>query len=863
MIAGRCIGAVFTLLLACGPRGTAAPDGEVRGEEAAADAAERRGSSDVAAAWRGRAFVRAPTVARMDAWVDALVAGGEASRAREGLAEAMTAALARRDFELYNACARRLRGLPVTREEAIAVTGLSPGLTAAYAAEAAGSWRAAAAAFAAAGSDAPVHRARAGEVYAELGDMDEARRQWAAARAGFHARGAALELVPVRWRGSAAGWRGEVLTTWAWGSALLDHDRRAPRFAVLHGARARGVAVVGAFDGVAFTADGREFVVTEGRTLVLRDVLSGLLRRELGVVDEVPAEILTSGTGEDLKVLASGAPTTLWDRHGRLLASFPLPPDRVDPSAVASAVAMTAGATQVAVGGHGGAIRVFAGGQGVTLTETTPDRNAVRALGFDREGRLVAVHGRGDVVGWDPRSGRELWHHGLCASDPDACAYVRARVDLSADASRAVFGPLRDAFIEVSTVDGRILRRLGDVSRSGSQVLVSPGGAVALAGDGATVWRPGAATPEVQPPRARRRSVGTWLSRDGRVLYGPGSANHRGPDVVWDVVAGRRLPVTRDKHEWIVAMREDGRRAAVRTEGAIEIRDTDTGAAVATVAVTGGVDVDLPLSGHVVVRQRREPRWVIVAPDGRRSEHAIGDEVLAISADGRWIVSEGPGSGGTLAVSVRRLAAPAEVVHVLGFHADEVVFTRDGSRVAWLERSSKPNGPATVHVRSLVGEPAPANVRVADHVTGLAFGVDEREVWFIASGWMRWQPDTGALTAGDGKGTVRRVTTDGRTIRAVGITETRVLRVGSPPVELGQLVALDSGEWLAVSAAGAIDGSPGAIDELVTWVQQGGTDLVFAGRLGWDAAHVDGLVGRMLAGEDVAPPVRMRRATRR
>ena len=38
----------------------------------------------------------------------------------------------------------------------------------------------------------------------------------------------------------------------------------------------------------------------------------------------------------------------------------------------------------------------------------------------------------------------------------------------------------------------------------------------------------------------------------------------------------------------------------------------------------------LPLSGHVVVRQRREPRWVIVAPDGRRPEHAIGDEVRAL-----------------------------------------------------------------------------------------------------------------------------------------------------------------------------------------------------------------------------------------
>ena len=767
---------------------------------------------------------------------------------------------------LLLACGPRVTTAPdrdVTGES-IAVTGLSPGLTAAYAAEAAGSWRAAATAFAAAGSNVPVHLARAGDVLAELGDMDGARRQWAAARAGFHARGAALELVPVQWLGSDAVWRGEVLTTWAWGWALLEHGkvRVPPRFAVLQGARARGLGLFGAYGGVAFTADGREFVVTEGRTLVLRDVSSGLLRRELGVVDEAPGKILTSGTGEALRVLASGAPTTLWDRRGRLLGSFPLPPDGLDPTPTAAAVAMTADATKVAVGGHSGVIRVFVDGRSVTLTELeSADRNSVRALGFDRAGRLVAVHDCGDLVGWDPRSGEKLWHHALRAG-PDACSRS-SHVDLSADASRVVFGPVDDAYSELSTADGRTLRRLGDASLAGSEVTISPAGAVALGGEAATVWRPGATAPEVQRPRQRWHSHETWVSRDGRVLYGPGTANTRGPRVVWDVVAGRRLPVTRDEDERIVAMREDGRRAAVRTEVGIEVRDTDTGAVVTTIGVTGVVDVYLPISGHMVVRQKHERRWVIVAPDGRRWEHAIGDRVLAVSAGGGWIASVGSGSDGRSAVNVRRLAAPAEVVHVLADHAEEVVFTRDGTRAAWLERSSDPNGPSTVHVRSLVGEPAPARIRVVEFVSGLAFGVDDREVWFIAREWTRWQPDTGASTEVELPGPVRRVTTDGRTIHVRGAVETRVFGVGPTPVEIGQLVALDSGEWLARSAAGAIDGSPGAIDDVMTWVQQGGADLVFAGRLAWDAAHVDGLVGRMLAGEDVAPPVRMRRATRR
>lgn len=70
---------------------------------------------------------------------------------------------------------------------------------------------------------------------------------------------------------------------------------------------------------------------------------------------------------------------------------------------------------------------------------------------------------------------------------------------------------------------------------------------------------------------------------------------------------------------------------------------------------------------------------------------------------------------------------------------------------------------------------------------------------------------------------------------------------------LASLHPLTSGEWIVISRSGAIDGSAAAIRGAVTRVQAGTETLVFDGRLGWDRAHVTGVLGRTLAGED-APP---------
>ena len=69
------------------------------------------------------------------------------------------------------------------------------------------------------------------------------------------------------------------------------------------------------------------------------------------------------------------------------------------------------------------------------------------------------------------------------------------------------------------------------------------------------------------------------------------------------------------------------------------------------------------------------------------------------------------------------------------------------------------------------------------------------------------------------------------------------------------LYPLLAGGWVAVSGAGAVDGSEDAVRSMATEVKGDGATLVFDGRLAWDAVHVPGTWSRALAGEDVAPPL--------
>lgn len=824
----------------------------------------RLGMTDVAAARLGAAFVRQPSRARLDAWVAALRAGGEVRRAHEELAAARERVEPRWRGELV----LRMAGLPPFKERALEVAELGPGLSEFYAAAADGRWRSAADAFAATASDEPYHLAYAGDVLARLGDEVGARRSWSAARAGFYERGAALRLVPVDlWRPVAVEWRGEAPVSLT--RAGLIGEEHGREVGMLRGALP--LYFVGVGEQLAFTADGRDVLLVEGDALVRRDAFSGALRRPLARLGGRPGEILTSGTGGEFLALVVDQAVTLLGDQGRELAAFELPL-----ASRPEAVAMTAGATLVALGGHDGGIRVFdrVGGGDRMLTRTwllsEQTNTGVRALGFAGEDRLIAVYGHGDIVVWDPRGGRELaYHFGECVVEPMSvyCSIVEPAI-VSAGGASVVYVSEGEV-IERSVATGAVVRRVRPARTPVMGAAHPSSGAVALMDGGAatSVWRPGAGEATVGPELHGKGAYTyeAWLSRDGRVLCSP--KREYGHVTAWDLATGRRLPVTRGPEEDIVAMRADGRRFVVLAREAIEVRDDDGRTLLAEPFENNhgrsrrrGVGAFLPDSGHVVLDL--VDRWVLVDPEGRRREVASSEKIRAVSEDGTWVAVGARESE----LGVRRMQAVDEVVHALGRDVMEVAFSRDGARVAW--SYAVDNARFRVETRALVGPPAPHTLRLSEWSHGLTFSADGREVWsLVERTWLQWDFAAEQLAEvqlpgapGPERGRHVRPGVDGRTFHVLVRGGVQVLVDEDRPRIVGELRVLSTGEWLALTTSGAIDGSARAIEEVVTWVELGSTKLAFSGRLAWDAAHVAGLAGRIVAGEDPGPPVRLRGA---
>ena len=749
---------------------------------------------------------------------------------------------------------------PAVQVEADITPGApTPALLAAYHAAAAGRWDEAATRFAASGTDEPYHLARAAEVADARGDVADARRLWAAAWAGFRERGASLRLTPMRpGELTAAGWQGDRP------AALLLATTTDParRVATLVGAQALPLRVADGGGTFAFTDDGREVVVVEGGELVLRDVATGLVRRRIARVAGQVHTILTSGTGDDLLVLAADRPARLWDARGRLLGSFLLPgfPGRPDEVRWTTDVAMTRGASFVAVADFDATIRVFdrAAGTDHVLMRAWPiaDSNSLRALAFARDERLIAAHEYGDVAVWDPRTGDQVLHHRGC--DPHRrhdCPRVSA-ASVAPDGASVVL-VFDDEVREVAVADGRVLRRVSGDRLPHTRAAHSQGGALALFGYRGEVWTGifGGTAPPVRTTAQVGPTPRVWLSRDGRVLHGEIPQGFDGEEVVWDLVGNHRLPVVRGADERVIGRRSDGRRFAVATADGVEVRD-DAGRTLLREAGSRHRRADLLDSGHVVLSGTGRPRirWVVFDPEGRRSEPANDRSVAAVSAGGRWIAGHGEYRG-QFGLHVRRLAEPEVIVHVLDA-VDEVAFSHDETRLAWL-RVDAPRT-VTLGVLDLEGAPEPRKVRFEGVAYGLELSPDGREVWCIdAGGWLRWHLDSGALEIVD-------IPTLTAPRRVMGSPDTAVVRVpyhdglavfavdtGPKLRLLGSVNMQPGGTWLATTAGGAIAGSPDAPAGFVTWVRRGDETLVFDGRLGWDAAHVPGLVPRLLAGEDV------------
>lgn len=881
-----------------------------------ADEAAALGSDDVAAGLRGQAFRGEPTRARLAAWIDALVAGGELRRAREGLAEARALGERRGDRGLVADVEARLRRLPAAREGPIAAPSLTPEQRAAYAAEAAGRPGEAASALAAAHAGEPVHLARAGSLQARRGERAAARRLWAAARAGLYERGADTRIEAVEtWFTTTFGWSGDEMAVMRLYSSLETLQDQVGALELFAPTRA-GVSAGRTFyfarpsHVLAFGGDG--FVRDEEGALVLTDLLSGTQARAQARPGGRVTQVVTSGAGDDLLVLAIGEDGAgLFDAKGERLTRFALSGttptitrvyfdagehDNIleDSPTWPVALAMTDGAGLVAVGGSDSKVRVFErSGRPLALLAFewkyserrhmggNPDQNVPLSLRFDADERLVAVYTRGDIYVWDPRTGKPVQHHsGRCTpeegaarralhknpgepSEEDLLACGHATVGhISPDATTVVTGGALSGFRVRSVADGRTRYFAAGNALPDRALALSGRGAVGMVDlyGAAAVWRPGAAEAEVLRPASDAGPVTPTLSRDGRILRS--SSVKR--EVFWDLATRRQLPVTRDG-ERLLAVSEDMRWAAVQRPGAVEVREVLTGearftreigAVSAYALVTAGGRASIHLSdgtGKLDV--------ILVAPDGTSTTQVMqGETPSALSEDGRWLATI-EYVGGAARTRVRSLKMAGRVVHTLA-GTRHLTFSRDGGRMAWFVQAGR--GPqTTLRERAIEGDDL-RELELSGFPEHLEYTADGAEVLaLLESGRLtRWRPASGGREEHADVSLIlpgaAALADDGRTLQLSGYGQLQLRRNDAGLRRVATLYALLSGGWLVISRSGAVEGSDDAVRSLVTRARQGATTLVFDGELGWDGAFVAGTLRRALAGEDTRPPVLVR-----
>ncbi len=876
--------------------------------EASAEQAAALGNSDVAAGRRGEAFRCEPTPVRLGRWIDGLLAGGEVRRAHAGLAEARGLAERRGDAALKAAVSGVT--VPAVRDGPVSPGIVGTEVRAAYVAMHARRWDRAAKGFA--GVSEPYHLAHRAEVQARRGEDVAARRAWAAARAGFHDVGARTRLVvPGRWETTAVAWHGDVLAELQAADfgefERVSRVRLRGRTGELKRSMLLGFAPVLAFNGDA--------VLRGGSAVFEHDVVTGAVRVHARAAGEWRS-LLALGTGDNLAVLIHGsAAVELWAAGGaEPVGRWTEDADRVEAAAISPDGKLVAlGGLDSRVRVHDvvtGTTRVLelAWTRVATRVIDFARRgNPVVALRFDRARRLIAVHAQGEISVWDGARGALLSRHeGACTA---AEARVRSDYAVEVKEQREMCGRAEVASVasdgETVAVGGYGLVRVratssGKTLRSGMfgprwapvrAVALTDAGAVAVVDrDGATtLWSAGGARrrlaagkrsnaePDADAmarPRnpAERRSVnmdGAELVGDGRVLR-----SRLGDEVrLWDIGAGRRMSVTRGG-EVLQALSADGRFAAVEVSDGLQVREVASGEVVyrRTWARHEGLySVHVANRGHALVSfysksGRHEGGVELASPDGRVAKFRISSPA-GLSDDGRWLVNRSVGFSGKDDMSVSwYVSRPgSKPVHRHSLRsktgrgglgpAERVVFTRDAERIAWSVGGS---GGSTVGTRRLVGEPVDRSYNFAGKLIDLAFSADGSEVLMLGESgrFVRWDWETSDTREhADASGTTVTASADGQVLWFGRHDRVEIRRNDDALTRLAEVRPLSDGGWVVISAAGAVDGSARARDELLTVVQGSDATLVFGGALGWDGAYVGGTLARALGGELVRPPV--------
>lgn len=743
-----------------------------------------------------------------------------------------------------------------------------------------------------------------------------ARATRARARVLLYEQGAARELLPVEtWMVRGAAWHGDKLVLLRNVGVLGTPGLRLGLISIAApepGATQRRLFAPEPADALALTSDGAALIRGEGSNVVVQQLASGESSPPIAA-GERSSQLLALGGGEALRTLGIvERSAVLWDAAGRRVLALQL--DGTTPTITRAytgegayhhnflhdsptwpvSLAVNDDASLIAVGGSDSRVFVFDGaGRRKHVLKFSwdyvehrdmggnPDLNQPIALHLAGPHELLAIHNHGDLIRWDLRTGKSLKHFPRGCDDAEATTLANrfkgpdsppqtptAEQRQGCGAARsAAFSP-DGSMVATGGVQGVRVRDTG--SGAGLAMLVAtdlPDDILTFAADGTlamvdlygavATWRRGEAVQRRVPPRPSG-TVEPLLARDGSTLY----FNEGTHDHLWDLHARQPIAIKRATGERVLAVAPDGRRVVVRTSTGVELRNAATGARSYHAPSTTGVHVHAHFTpgAHVLLDIQDSKRSLIhVDPQGRGRPLAIAPDghSLQLSDDGQLLAgldSRGP-------AKVWRTDTGA-LAQTLTTNTRNLTLARDGSAVAWLELPDPDKPKTRAHLRRITGAATdeqtldldgwPAAIALSHDGAELLILIQSGKLW-------RWRPGGGPPRLREELGLygAQRVTVsdDGRLLLLASYGHVDIRRNDEPLTPLATVHALVDGGWLAISRGGAVDGSPDAVASLVTRVTRGDRVQIFGGELGWDAAHVDGLVTRALLGEDVAPPV--------
>jgi hypothetical protein len=771
----------------------------------------------MAAASLGHAYAMDPSASTLTDYLDALLSAGRLRRARAVLESPAAAALI--DLSPY-----RARVGPEVPDRAVAPTAAPAPIRAAMATDDPHRL-----AQALEDSDEPKFWADLGASWRRHGEAVLARRSWSRARALVDERGGTMRLEPVvPWPTRAVSWQGDRLVlvrdprpsdrgVFAIGTVLETwrHEGRP-------GPKRRVYLPPGTEPLIASSIDGSVVVQVDAGGVSVHDAVTGVRLRSMKIEGDSVDALAVAGEGDRPYVLvATDLGTTLFDAEGDVLDTFVLEGTtptimRVyrmgkgtrhgnvlqDSPTWATALAASADARWVAIGGSDGKTRLFDRRSGRTRLlayawtyherrhhGANPDHNAPLALRFvDEDRALMVLYPRGDVIEWRTSDGKKLRHaSGRCSVQetrelglsgmrgssshrptPEEQAACGMAPDgaLSLDGAMAVTSGALDWGIRIRSVDGTPIAGIVDESLPEDRLAFGPGGRLALADvyGAMRVWTPGGDVVRISDGPAEKGPIRPQLSDDGRHLR---FIVQREP-VVWDLFERRRA------------------------EPPVEV-------------------------------------WLAQERNVRGSE------------DGRIRLSR---------TDDGRLRIETEKPRTVGNHVKQARVAPNGSFVAWIER--KPRDPVgSVKLVPLAWDGPERELTVDGWIQGLDVRPDGAEILVHTERKLLfWPLKDDTLRDSDLDITGARGVTYSDDARRIHIERYGQVDIHAHEPGLPRLVSVfptASGGWIAMNAAGAVDGSHNAVDSTMTIVEGLGEPFAHSGALAWDRYFVEGIYREALA----------------